>query len=222
MKITKLIGILCLIQIVSCTSDKTDDFAIKLVFEEFTLMNENNISFQVFYKLGPHLPSSDYAFSSDEVTFVSKIEETSKVLRNETMRKQLTMQSADIGIDPRYPYEYHFQLLSNRFTAINIKADKKYREIEAGNSLNSCFILAGVFILDRKGDYTFYEPFRNQINILDESSLNMEDLIFPANFMVGVTQPPKVDDSYTFTIEFMETGGNKYSITLPEINMKIE
>lgn len=222
MKITKLIGMLCLLQILSCTSDKADQFALKLEFEEYTLMNEDNISFQVFYKLGSHLPPSDYAFSSDEVIFGSKIEETSKVVRNESMRKQLTLQSADIGIDPRYPYEYHLQLLSNRFSAINIKADKKYRNIEAGNSLNSCFILSGLFILDKEGSYSFYEPYRKQINILEESTLNMEELIFPANFMVVATQPPMIDDSYTFTIELMEVGGNKYSVTLPKINMKTE
>ncbi len=222
MKLIKLIGILCILPIVSCTNDKTDQFALKLEFEEYTLMSEENISFQVMYKLSPNLPNPDYVFSPSEVTFESKIEEKPKILLNETMRKQLTLQLPDVGIDPNEPYVYRLQVLSNRFSAINIKADKKYRDIEAGNSLNSCFILAGLFILDKNGDYSFYEPYRKKINLLEESLLNMEDLIFPANFMIGVTHPPLNEDSYTFTIEFMEVGGDHYSIPLPQINLKTE
>lgn len=214
---TKVIILFCIIlSSFSCTKsiERDDPEGIpEIILDPFELRNQDNFKFGYADKRGTiNLVTENY-YSYNEIAFWSELRDENKInIDNKKLHNDLVQQLKELELSDYHPYVGY---LVNSIKSIKISCDKKYRDIEAGKSLNDLFSINGQFIVSNNKKYTFYPE-----DILEEKNINLENFLFPKTMYFKLKQAPFINDEYTFYLELTDEKENKCVQRLAKLRLK--
>lgn len=208
----KYLLILILFLFVSCKKDehvKNDDLTL--------LMNSYSLD-KDMYKFGCfdannrfiEIDSNTY-YKYNEISFAGYMREINGVRIKEgklfeDLREYLKSLNA---------YGYTVDYVKERILSITIYSDVPFRGVSQGRSLNDFFSIEGDFIRKENGKYKLY----NGDNILRVKKID-EDIFFPRNFRIRLTEPPIESRLYNFYMR-LELENKDMGAIVANIRLKI-
>lgn len=185
---------------ISCDKESSEP---RVIFKAIELTDQNNISFSYFKKNNGSLePEGNKSYNYNDIYWGGEVVNENFVeVFDEKMYSDLVRQLDSENIEHNISVSY----LTNKIQAVKIYSDKRFRDVDAGESLNQFFLMYGSFVYFSQNRYRLIIG-----DVLNDANIKYENLLFSVFFNIELNSPPLIADKYSFTLELTEFGGKKY------------
>lgn len=209
-----IIYLLIIMLCCSCASDDEENIYPKVQLKGYTIIEEENFKFALYYNASIYTPGDEYVYNIDEINFANEVvNETPVIFSNKEIEDEIRQSFVGKNL---YFESVVCGYLLNKFVSAKITCNKLYRDEPPGNSLNRYFAFVGSFAFmqnDKKyklvsGEY-----------ILNSGLYQMDRLLFPDVFGLRILSPPFKTDTYSFYMELVDNRNKVYRVKIATITL---